>query len=195
MLGFEHAPSTDEQRATVAEAERLLGSAELFVPSAAAGCALEEAMVDIALPESGHEDGDHDHGHDGHDDADGDAHDEEHDEEHDEKHDHGHDDDDADGDAHEEGHSDAHEEGHGEDHEEAHSGEHDEHEDGETHSEMTAGYVFACDDPAALDELATTLFERFDGFVDVDVQLVGPGGQDGARLTADDATVSLESIR
>ena len=71
VLGFEHTPRTDKERAAADEAQvRLRQAKELFVPSIAALCKVESADVDFVG--MSHEDG-HD-GHadeDGHDDHDG----------------------------------------------------------------------------------------------------------------------------
>jgi len=173
VLGFEHAPSNDAQRALVAEADRVLGTDGIFVANAEAGCTLEEAMVDIALPETP-EDGEHDADHE-------DDHDGEHDADHADEHDADHEDD----------HDGEHDGEHDADHDGEHHGEHG---DEATHSEFTVAHVLLCDDPAALRTVTTTLFEDFEGFVDIDVQLIGPGGQDGADLTADRPVLALESI-
>ena len=164
VLGFEHAPSTDEQRDAVASARALLESGELFVPDAAAGCTLDSAEVEIALAD---EDAEHSDEH----------HDDEHEEGHDEEH----------GDEHAEDHDDEHADDHGD--------EHADHEDA-VHSDITAAYAYRCDEPAALDQVTTTLFGAFDGgFEDIDVQLAGPGGQSAAELSPQQTTIELEAIR
>jgi hypothetical protein len=58
IVGFEHEPSTAEQRAALAEAKaRLAKASVLFAPEPKAGCQLEQTKVST---ESGHEH--HDHG-------------------------------------------------------------------------------------------------------------------------------------
>jgi len=58
IVGFEHEPSTAEQRSALAEAKAKLANANvLFAPEPKAGCALEQAKVTI---EAGHE---HEHEH------------------------------------------------------------------------------------------------------------------------------------
>ena len=170
VLGFEHAPSTDEQRDAVQSARASLESGELFVPDAAAGCSLESADVQIGLAEDAEHDGDHhDEDHHGEDDHDDDHHDDEHEDEHG---------DDRDGEHHDEAHAE------GEEHA------------GETHSDITAAYVYRCDEPAALNQVATMLFETFEGgFEDVDVQLVGPGGQSATELAPDRTTIEFDAVR
>ena len=206
VLGFEHSPETPEQREAVEAVRAVLETGEPFVPDASGGCTLDGAEVDIALA-------DEEHGHDEHGDEDHDAHgdeDEHGDEDHDahgDEDEHGEEDHDAHGDEGEHGDEDhdahAEESGHGDDDHDAHGDEHDDEEhhdehadaDGETHSDIEVSYVFLCDAPEALGGVATTLFERFDGFEDIDVQLVGPGGQTAAELTAENPRVSFDAVR
>jgi hypothetical protein len=83
IVGFEHAPSTDDQKAAVEKAKAQLAEPlAVFALPAAAGCAVAEAKV--ALDADHHHDGDdhdadgkdpgkeaHDHDHDAHDEAGG----------------------------------------------------------------------------------------------------------------------------
>ena len=51
LVGFEHLPKTDKQKAALAEAMKLLrNAADLFVPTAAADCKLEAADVGDPVP-------------------------------------------------------------------------------------------------------------------------------------------------
>lgn len=60
--------------------------------------------------------------------------------------------------------------------------EHEEHH--ENHSEIHAHYQFACNTPASLERLdLTTLFTRFPATQKIQVQLIGPSGQQGAELS------------
>jgi Protein of unknown function (DUF2796) len=60
IVGFEHEPSTAEQRAALAEAKaRLANASLLFAPEPKAGCELEQAKV---TAEAGHEHEHHEHG-------------------------------------------------------------------------------------------------------------------------------------
>src|SRR5262245_53115454 len=62
IVGFEHAPSTDEQKAAVEKAKARLGEAlNLFGLTKDAGCAIAEANVELEAEHQDHEDG---HGHD-----------------------------------------------------------------------------------------------------------------------------------
>jgi hypothetical protein len=69
IVGFEHAPSTPEQAATIEKAKKQLAAPEgLFVLPVSAGCALTDAKVTIESEHHGDEhdhdadDDDHDHG-------------------------------------------------------------------------------------------------------------------------------------
>jgi hypothetical protein len=104
IVGFEHAPRTEEQREAVGQAKELLADAErLFLPSPAAQCTLAQAdvLLDLGEPESGAggaADGAHDHG---------DEHEHEH--KHDNEHEHEHEHDahhGSDGAVHADGHGD-----------------------------------------------------------------------------------------
>ena len=188
VLGFEHAPSTPEQRAALEAARAVLESAAPFTPDPAAGCSLEEVTVSLDLPgEDAHDEEDH---------ADDDHADEAHaDEGHaDEGHaDEGH----ADDTHAEEGHAD---EGHADEgHADAeHSGEEhagDERVGGAVHSDIRTGHVFACERPERLARVGTTLFDAFTGFEEIEVQLVGPGGQSAFELNPDRTLIELEPVR
>ena len=92
------------------------------------------------------------------------------------------------------------EHGHGEDHtgeEHAADGSDEDAHDSEggTHSDIASSHVFVCASPDRLETLAVTLFDTFDGFEEIDAQLIGPGGQTAAELGAGRTTVSFESVR
>ena len=60
----------------------------------------------------------------------------------------------------------------------------DEHADEQNHSEIHAHYQFACSEPEALQQLDLgTLFSRFPATQKIQVQLIGPNGQQGAELS------------
>ncbi|UUM30878.1 zinc uptake protein ZrgA [Vibrio japonicus] len=88
VVGFEHAPTTDEQRHTLKQAEVHLSDASaIFTLAEEAGCSVKHQVVSHTLGE----DDDHDHDHD-HEDHSDEHHDHKH-EEHENHHDHkeGHD--------------------------------------------------------------------------------------------------------
>lgn len=64
LVGFEHAPENEAQRAVLADAERrLLDGEAMFAFSAEAGCAIREVEIESPWPQSGRNH-DHDHAHD-----------------------------------------------------------------------------------------------------------------------------------
>jgi len=72
----------------------------------------------------------------------------------------------------------------GDDHDHEHKNEHKhEHEDG-GHSDIAARYQLDCSNPDALHALNLKgLFESFPGTEKIQVQLIGPNGQQGVKLT------------
>ena len=73
---------------------------------------------------------------------------------------------------HDHHHDEAHEHGH------AHAEEHE-------HSDIEASYQLSCKQADALQQLdLSELFKRFPATQKIQVQLIGPGGQQGAELTA-----------
>ena len=177
LVGFEHTPSSDEDRATVDAALADLESAEALAGAlpAAAGCTL--GTVNSASTMGAVEEGQHDDEHHG-------------DEEH------------ADGEHGDEAHHDG-DERHGDEQHAASDhgdeGDHrdEEHERGEsTHSEIEVEWQFVCDDPAALDAIdLAALRERFPSIETLTVQLAGPGGQSSATLGEGETRLDLEAIR
>ncbi len=71
---------------------------------------------------------------------------------------------------------------------------HDEHAKGHDHehSEVHAHYRFDCASPEALKTLdLTRLFKTFPATLKIQVQLIGPQGQQGTELTATNASLSF----
>lgn len=71
---------------------------------------------------------------------------------------------------------------------------HDEHAKGHDHkhSEVHAHYRFECATPDALKSLDLAgLFKRFPATLKIQVQLIGPNGQQGAELSQSNATLSF----
>lgn len=59
------------------------------------------------------------------------------------------------------------------------------HEHGSEHSDVDANYVLTCSKPEALAAIdLSQLFQRFPATRKIQVQLIGPNGQQGAELTA-----------
>ena len=175
LVGFEHAPSTDEQHALIDDALDLLNQPKQLFTFNGVNCVANEIEIDSSLP-----DGDDDH-HDGHDDHDDhDDHEDGHDDHKDEHDDH---------DDHEDGHDDHDDH---DDHEDAH----DDHDDEEgVHSSVLAVYSFACDDVAELASIDVKFLELWSGFDDLDVQLIGPGGQGAAELNPKNIRLDTTAIR
>lgn len=73
---------------------------------------------------------------------------------------------------------------------EAHAEEHEEHEEHRKeheaeHSDIDANYVLTCSQPQALATIdLSELFKRFPATDKIQVQLIGPNGQQGAELSA-----------
>ena len=139
-------------------------------------CSISEVSAETSMPIEPHDEEHHGDGHeDHHDDAHGDEKDDHHDDAHsDEKDEH---------------HDDAHGDDH---HDDAHSHEHD---DEETHSVALASYGYSCGDIARLTSITVNVFTLWSGFEELDVQMIGPGGQTSMELTADQSTINLEAIQ
>ena len=208
IVGFEHAPNTEEQKALVEDSLALLDKPMELFEFAGTDCVVSEVSVESTLSAEMHEE--HDEHHEEHE-----EHEEHHDdhekhEEHDEHHDdhakheehEEHHDDHAKHEEHEEHHDDRekHEE-HDEHHDdhakhEDHDEHHDDHADADsTHSEVLASYGFTCESGADLSSIKVALLERWSGFVDLDVQLIGPAGQALLELNAQQMQVDMDQVR
>ncbi len=188
IVGFEHAPSTDEQHELVDNALALLNQPDQLFSFNGGGCVADAITVENGMA-SGDSHDDH-HDEDGH----GDEHDK-HDDHHDE---------DGHGDEHDK-HDDHHDEdGHGDEHDkhddhhddDAHGDEHhDDHADEGTHSEVLATYTFNCSEVNQLAAIDVTLLQRWSGFEDLDVQLIGPGGQSAVELGQTKSLVDITQVQ
>ncbi|MDR2368198.1 MAG: DUF2796 domain-containing protein [Deltaproteobacteria bacterium] len=163
FISFEHEPSTDAQKAEVADmVAKLAKAGELFKAPAEANCKVKAiAFVSEKIPAAlfgqyaakggeaahGHDHGDHDHGHDHGD------------------HDHGHD------------HGD-HDHGHGHDH----GGE-----AGAEHGDIEARYEFECADIGKVTGLDIGLFPVFPNLSEIEARVVSDKGQSAQELTAADS--------
>ncbi|OAN18977.1 zinc-binding protein [Photobacterium jeanii] len=169
VVGFEHAPKTDEQKQAFEKALTKLAQPTSFIKLAtAAQCKLTESDVTETLTAS-HEGHDH-HDHDSHDHHDHDKHDHDNHEHHDhDKHDH---------DNHEHHDHDKH------DHDDHEHHEHDSHEhDHSGHGEFSAQYTFSCDNIDALTELQLDWFKHFTATEKVTIQAITNKGQRAGDLT------------
>lgn len=170
VVGFEHAPRDDAEHEAVRRAlEPLRDGGSLFMLSADADCAVEEAAADIVSlsDEHHHDEGDHE--------ADEHAvHDDEHE-------------------AHEDEHA-AHEDEH-----EAHDDEHEAHEDEgsetaageEEHSELRATYRFRCDAPEQLSQVDVRVFEHLHDVEEISARVVTPTAQSATDLHPGSTAVAL----
>ena len=170
LVGFEHDPSTSEQKAMVDDALGQLNQPDQLFSFIGSECTATETAIESSLG-SNHDDEHHDDEH--HDDHDGeDHHDEDKDHEGEEHHDH---DDDKDHDS--EGHHD------------------DEHADEDTHSSVLVSYSFNCSNGGQLDAIDVELLKIWSGFEELDVQLIGPGGQAAQEITAQQARLDIRAIQ
>ncbi len=75
--------------------------------------------------------------------------------------------------------------------------EHDDHghghsdHDDDTHSAIFAEYIFSCADTASLDAVEVAIFDVWERFEELDVQVIGPKGATSMELTADNSSLSL----
>ena len=156
ILGFEHMAKATEDKATVEKARKTLADpVSLFGLSAAAGCSVTDAEIEIGA------DGDEHHDEDEHHD----------DEEHAEKDDH---------DAHDEDHAEKDEHDHEDEHE--HGDDHADEE--ESHSEVHAHYMLTCTAPAEIAGLdLTAFFEAFPNAEELDAAILTEDGQASGEIT------------
>lgn len=170
VVGFEHAPSTEEQRAQVAVAKaKLTDATELFKFPAAAQCKLESVSLEApvlgwadggaAAPTAPMQAAEHTHS-DGHKDA------------HDEGHDHDHD------------HGKKEESGH--DHEHSHDHEH-------AHADLDANFLFHCENAQALQQIDVQLFKGFHTINTINVQTATQSKQTKQELHAQSTVIRLEN--
>ncbi|MGC9456271.1 MAG: DUF2796 domain-containing protein [Halothiobacillaceae bacterium] len=160
IVGFEHRPTNDQQRAAVTEAiKQLSGSEALLALPERAGCRLETAEVRTPLASNGY-------GHQSEDDAghDKDAHAAA--EHHAQRHEH-------DDHAHEH---------HSHDHHAHDAHAHAQNDHQAAHAEFHVFRQYRCRAPQAIDIIRFTGFARYPSLDRVQLQMIGPGGQSGAVL-------------
>lgn len=165
IIGFEHKPENDEQFQAVHNAVSLLKrGGKVFIINESAGCSLHEAEVKTEIMGDGHGPNcnhDHDREHDGHEEHASHDHDKEQNDEH------------------------------YEEHEQEHDGHQHEDHDHSGHSDIAATYHFECSSPDKLNELDVRLFNRFEGFETIHVQLLTPEKQTAVELTPEKHVVQL----
>lgn len=174
LLGFEHAPETDEQRRAVDSLRAKLESfSDALSINAEAGCSVTRSEIEVLA-----EMGDDRHGHhDEHGDTDHDDHDDDKHEHHDE-HEHGAE------------HHDEHDE-HGEEHHGEHDEHGDDHEEGSVHSEVNAAWMLNCTAPDELAAIEVLLFEGNTYLETVDAELLLASGPRVQQLTPSDRVLNL----
>ena len=189
ILGFEYAPTSDEEKALLEEAVAALETGKLLQLSPDAGCTVVSANVQTSFSEEGHdEEGHHEESHDSdekdHHDDEG-HHEEGHDSDEEGHHEEGHESD-------EEGHHD--EEGHDSDEEGHHEEGHGEEGHGEeTHSDVGVSYNLECQAPENIESLdASNLFAQFPNFEDIQVQWISDTQQSAADLTPDNPVLAFK---
>ncbi|WP_068715248.1 zinc uptake protein ZrgA [Vibrio tritonius] len=172
VVGFEHTPQSDNDKATMKKALALLNDpTQLFSLSSSAKCHIEDVLVSNTV--EGHDEEAHEHDHH-HDDADEHHHDDEHHRD--------------DADEHEHHHADEHEHEH-----EHHEGDEHEHE-GEHHHEHGAfniQYQFHCDEIDQLTQLESHWFTHFHNTKELDVNLLTDKQQTALELSPGHSTISL----
>ncbi|MDV7105645.1 DUF2796 domain-containing protein [Vibrio sp. TH_r3] len=208
VVGFEHAPTNEQQHLMFDKAKQTLAdSSQLLRISQQAGCQIEHTSVTSTLDHDDHDHEEHadhdDHNHEEH--ADHDDHDHEEHADHDD-HDHeehaDHDDHDheehADHDDHDhEEHADHDDHDHEEhadhdDHDHEEHADHDDHDhEGSTHSEFTVEYHFECNDMSKLQNIETTWFTHFPSTDNIAVNLLTDTDQKALELNEDDYVISF----
>ena len=77
------------------------------------------------------------------------------------------------------------------DDEDDHAAGHEQHHEGEQHAEMAATWDFHCSQPKLLNTITVKVFTAFPGTEKLETSLIGPGGQAGQVLTADQAVIRV----
>ncbi len=81
------------------------------------------------------------------------------------------------------------------DDQETHQEEEHHEEENETHSSVLVSYSFNCADTADLSSINVNLFKLWTGFEDLDVQLIGPGGQSLVELSPQQTLLDITKVR
>jgi len=176
LVGFEHEPETEEQQQLFDAAGELLENpAELFGLDAG-NCSITSSTIESGIELEHSDDHDDDHG---------DEHSDDHDDDHGDEH----------GDDHDDDHGDEHGDDHDDDHGDEHGDDHADHADEESHAELLASYVFTCSSLSELDSIDVKFLQIWNNFEELDVQLIGPGGQSFQELSPNKFTLDLSDIQ
>ncbi len=169
VVGFEHAPETDQQHKQLDSALNVLNDAHnLLSFTSAADCSVSEVHVQHTLGKH-HDDDAHDHDHaDEH--HDNDDHDHDHADEHHDDGDHDHD------------HADEHHDDN--DHDHAHEHEHE-------HGEFKIEYLFHCENMEQLQQIDTAWFTHFPNTQEIDVNLLTDKQQNALELNKNNPVIKL----
>ncbi|WP_339516592.1 DUF2796 domain-containing protein [Pseudomonas sp. RL_15y_Pfl2_60] len=131
LVGFEHAPSSDADKAAISQARSQLEKPLALFSLTTGDCSLSSSELESPLFSGGHAEAEHKH-------------------------------------------------------------EADEHEHEHEHSEIHAHYSFNCKQPQALQQLdLAQLFKQFPATHKIQLQLIGPNGQQGAELTPEQSTAQF----
>jgi len=174
IVGFEHAPQTQEQTQALQQATSTLKKAtSLFQINSGANCELTESYVSQSLSSENNDHSGHDdHNHSSHDEHDHSSHDD-HDHSSHDDHDHS-------------SHDDHDHSSHG-DHDHSSHGDHDH----SSHGEFTAQYSFSCKNIAQLNEIKLSWFNHFPSTEKISVQAITDKGQQASQLTENNATLKF----
>ncbi|CAG18806.1 zinc uptake protein ZrgA [Photobacterium profundum] len=173
IVGFEHAPQTQDQTQAIQQAMLTLKKpSSLFEINSDANCELTDSDVNQSLSKQndGHDHSNHDgHDHSNHDDHDHSNHDD---------HDHSNHDD--------------HDHSNHDDHDHSNHDDHDHSEHANKHGEFTAQYSFSCKNIAQLNEIKLYWFNHFPSTEKISVQAITDKGQQANQLTENNTTFKFQ---
>ena len=187
IVGFEYEAKSEEARAAIdAGIVTLATPADLFIFPAAAACTVTQASAQLETEDDhedhdhddhAHEDKEHDHDDHAHEDKEHDHDDHAHDEHAEDKDDHAHDEHAHDDHAHDE---DEH--------------AHEAHSDEERHTEFHASYILNCAEPDAISDITFAYFDRFEGALDLTVQIVTENGAQAFDVEREAPVLNLKGV-
>jgi hypothetical protein len=179
IVGFEHSPETDKDKATIKNALSILNDGSgLFLFPAVAGCRLANVNVVSSLTEaqhSVHKEHDSDH--------------KEHDSDH-KEHDSDHKDQASDHKEHDSDHKDQASD-HKEHDSEHKTSKHEDHSNNDIHSEFHANYQFQCDVIEKVNTIQVMIFKHFPNTRQLNVQMILPNRQSAMELTPTSTLLSF----